>query len=157
MTDATASCFLPDEAATIAAGAALAGLLKPGMTLFLRGGLGAGKTTLSRGLIRALGHAGAVKSPTYTLVEPYELAPFVLYHFDLYRMADPEELELIGGRDYFSSGAVCVVEWPEQGRGALPPADLDIVLTPRDGGRSLTIRAGTAAGEQALNAWQQLG
>ena len=155
MTDAIVSRFLKNEDETLAAGAALAPYLRPGLVIYLHGGLGAGKTTFSRGLIKALGHVGHVKSPTYTLVEPYEFTAFVLYHFDLYRMTDPEELEFIGGRDYFSGEAVSVVEWPEQGRGTLPPADLDVTLMASDGGRTLTIQAGTPAGRQSLNAWQQ--
>lgn len=119
---------LPDETATVALGARLAGVVAPGMLVFLRGDLGAGKTTLCRGLVQALGHAGAVKSPTYTLVEPYEETSPPLYHFDLYRVSDPAELEDIGLRDYLDSQHVCLVEWPERGHGVLPPADLIITI-----------------------------
>lgn len=147
---------LADETATLACGAALAAVMRPGMVLFLEGGLGAGKTTLTRGLLRALGWGGNVKSPTYTLVEPYELASGPFYHFDLYRLLDPEELELIGGRDYFSSDAICVVEWPDKGAGFLPPADLLIRLTTAGSGRDILVCSGSAAGKTAVDDWQLL-
>lgn len=142
---------LPDAAATEALGARLAGACGDGLVVYLHGELGSGKTTLVRGLLHALGHAGRVRSPTYTLVEPYELGARSVYHFDLYRLADPEELEFMGIRDFLDPAALLLVEWPEKGAGWLPPAELDLSLAYADGGgRSARLAAAGARGEAVL-------
>ena len=135
--------FLPDEVALIAQGADLAVRSEPGVVIELRGDLGAGKTTLSRGLIQAMGHRGAVKSPTYTLVEPYEHLMPPVYHFDLYRIADPDELNYIGVDAYFNDESVCLIEWPEKASSVLPQADLCIRLEHDPKGRYLSYEAHT--------------
>ncbi len=127
---------LPDAAATEALGARLAARLAPGTTLWLRGELGAGKTTLVRGFLRARGHRGAVKSPTYTLVESYPLADgTTVHHLDLYRLGDPGELEWLGLRDLLTADSICLIEWPERGAGWLPPPDLVVRLEMEDDAR----------------------
>lgn len=136
---------LPDEAATLAFGAELAERLRrPGSdraVVFLHGQLGAGKTTLVRGILRAFGHTGAVKSPTYTLLEPYEhLCPKV-YHFDFYRVGDSEELDFIGLDELLDADAVKLIEWPERAAGRLPAPDLDIYLSLEGEGRHIDVIA----------------
>lgn len=142
---------LPDEAATEAFGAELGRVCREGAVIYLRGDLGAGKTTLSRGVIRGLGFAGAVKSPTYTLVEPYEIDGVAVFHFDLYRLADPAELEYMGIRDYFAPGNLCLIEWPEKGGNLLPMADVVVNIQPLGGGRAVEVAATTPHGELLLH------
>jgi tRNA threonylcarbamoyladenosine biosynthesis protein TsaE len=141
---------LQDESATVALGERLGGLLVGGLCIYLEGDLGAGKTTLTRGLLKSKGHSSAVKSPTYTLVEQYQFDQLDIYHFDLYRLADPEELDFVGIRDYFHSSAVCLVEWAERGAGILPACDLRIIISVDGRGRVCELRANTTKGEQLL-------
>lgn len=151
--NAVISIELPDEAATLALGARLAAALKPGMVVYLRGDLGAGKTTLVRGVLRALGYAGRVKSPTYTLLESYVLSKFTLQHYDLYRMIDPREWLDAGFRDDCNAGTLCMVEWPEKAAGLLPRPDLEIWLKVAGEGRAARIAALSAAGRKEMQAW----
>ncbi|AGA34419.1 ATPase YjeE, predicted to have essential role in cell wall biosynthesis [Thioalkalivibrio nitratireducens DSM 14787] len=134
-----AGLFLPDADATERAGAALARCpaLAQLRQIHLRGDLGAGKTTLVRGLLRALGHRGAVRSPTYTLLEPYEFAGLTVLHFDLYRVGDPEELEYLGVREQSDGRTLWLVEWPDHGAGWLPPPELVATLVQEGAGRRL--------------------
>jgi len=145
---------LSDETATAALGAALARallalseiVLGAGFAVHLEGNLGAGKTTLVRGLLRELGVTGAVKSPSYTLLEPYELSSLHLYHFDFYRFKHPQEFADAGFGEYFGPGAVCVAEWPDKAGEFLPAADLRITLQVLDAGRHATLAAFTENG-----------
>jgi tRNA threonylcarbamoyladenosine biosynthesis protein TsaE len=146
--------FLPDEAATNAFAARLAGALKPGMTLYLRGDLGAGKTTLVRAMLNALGYDGRVKSPTYTLLEQYEAGGLHFCHFDLYRFRDDTEWEAAGFRDEFDGRNVCLVEWPQRASKRVPQADVEIMFEIRPDGRNLTLRANTATGRACLDSLQ---
>jgi tRNA threonylcarbamoyladenosine biosynthesis protein TsaE len=141
------SAFLADDEATVALGRQLASVCESGAVVFLEGGLGAGKTTLARGVMRHFGHQGAVKSPTYTLVEPYLLDAISVYHFDLYRLADPEELEYLGMRESFEPENLCLIEWSSKGLGFLPAADLVVELSPDMQGRRAVWRALSERGE----------
>ena len=145
---------LPDEAATAAFAARLAGMLRPGMVIWLRGDLGAGKTTLVRALLRALGYTGRVKSPTYTLLEHYETSGLHLRHFDLYRFQSKEEWEAAGFRDEFNDGNICLIEWPEKAQGLVPQADLELSLKILPQGRNLGFRANTRTGRECLDSLQ---
>jgi len=147
--------FLPDEDATIAIGTGLAQVLQSeakqqALVVYLNGDLGAGKTTLTRGFVRGMGHQGNVKSPTYTIVEPYELSKWRVFHFDLYRLADAEELEYMGIRDYFNDDCCCFIEWPEKGSGLLAKADLIINIAYQDEQRIIKLQAETGHGKQVL-------
>lgn len=135
------SFFIADESAMFKFAQQFSKLLKPGLVIYLHGNLGSGKTTLVRGILQALGHTGAVKSPTYTLVEPYQLELAMVYHFDLYRLADPEELEYMGIRDYFTAQSISFVEWPEKGQGVLPSADMDCYIEYENRGRRVRLKA----------------
>lgn len=135
-----------------ALGGSLARHCPPATVIYLRGALGAGKTTLVRGFLRALGHVGAVRSPTYTLVEPYETPPLTVWHLDLYRLGEPEELEYLGIREEIGGEVVFLVEWPERGLGVLPPADLEILITYQDVGRAVDLQAGSVRGQELIAA-----
>lgn len=142
--------LLANAEATEALGAQLAQAITPGI-IYLNGDLGAGKTTLARGFMRGLGHTGKVRSPTYTLVEPYELETCRVYHMDLYRLADAEELEWLGLRDMLAEAALLLVEWPERGSGFLPSADLTIDLEYTGDGREARLLAVTPVGQHWLD------
>jgi len=143
---------LPNEEATIAFAKRLARALIPGLVSYLRGDLGAGKTTLVRALLVALGYKGRVKSPTYTLVESYEVRGLHLRHFDLYRFRDADEWEEAGFRDEFDAQNICLVEWPEQAAGLLPDADLSLTFEILQDGREICLHAYSESGKQCLNA-----
>jgi tRNA threonylcarbamoyladenosine biosynthesis protein TsaE len=157
--------LLADEAATVNVGDSLAKVLQwqndqqqaqQALVVYLNGDLGAGKTTLTRGFVRGMGHQGNVKSPTYTLVEPYDLPPWQVYHFDLYRLGDPEELEYMGIRDYFSDHCCCFIEWPEKGKGLLANADIIINMAYQDEQRIIDFRACSIRGDSVLQQFEQM-
>ncbi|MCU4676342.1 tRNA (adenosine(37)-N6)-threonylcarbamoyltransferase complex ATPase subunit type 1 TsaE [Catenovulum sp. 2E275] len=142
---------LQNPDATVKLGGQLAKTLTPPCVIYLIGDLGAGKTTLSRGIIQGFGFNGAVKSPTYTLVEPYQLEEVNIYHFDLYRLADPEELEYIGIREYFDNNSISIIEWPEKGAQWLAEPDLIVNMTHDNEQRLVEISAKSSIGELIIN------
>ena len=133
-------------------GANIAQACEPGCVIYLHGDLGAGKTTLVRGFLRGLGYDGRVRSPTFTLLETYQFAAVTIYHLDLYRLTDAEELAYIGGRDFFTEQTICLIEWPERGSGFLPPADLsyDFEFAHKMRARKITIHASSPKGESVI-------
>ncbi len=139
------TAYLPDETATAALGAALARAIVPGLVIYLHGDLGAGKTALTRSLIQAAGHKGTVKSPTYTLSEPYRVQlggqPANIIHYDLYRMSSPEEFLDAGFREDFDGKNICIVEWPEKGEPVLPLPDVKVLLNVSGLGRTVELQA----------------
>ncbi len=143
--------YLADEDATLAFAARMATALQRGLVVYLHGDLGAGKTTLVRGILRGLGFDGRVKSPTYTLLETYDAGGFALRHFDLYRMNDADEWEAAGFRDELNGENIFLIEWPNQALGLLPPADWHITLGRADLGRRLTLTAHSTLGKSCLN------
>ncbi|WP_303783983.1 tRNA (adenosine(37)-N6)-threonylcarbamoyltransferase complex ATPase subunit type 1 TsaE [Azovibrio restrictus] len=146
----TRELSLPDEAATQRLGGLLARCIRPGLVIYLEGDLGAGKTTLVRALLRALGHTGPVKSPTYALVEVYVISSLYLYHFDFYRFGSPEEFVDAGLGEYFRGDSVCLVEWPEKAAGYVPPADLRLAVGHEPPGRRCRPLACSEEGQQCL-------
>lgn len=142
--------LLLDELSTLGMGEKCAQAIQIPAVIYLYGELGAGKTTFARGFLRGLGYEGHVRSPTYTLVEPYEMGHYTLYHFDLYRLQDPHELEYMGIKDYFHATAICLIEWPENGKGELPNADVDCYFQLYESGRLFKMVAHSAAGGRIL-------
>lgn len=145
---------LHDEAGTAALGAALSRALAPGLTIYLHGDLGAGKTTLTRALLHAAGHEGHVRSPTYTLAEPYKVTlagrTLDVVHFDLYRLAGPEEFLDAGFREHFNADTVCIIEWPEKAAGVLPSPDIKVFLSISGDGRDIELQGLSEQGCQCL-------
>lgn len=141
---------LPDQAATEALGRQLASGIQAPFVLYLSGSLGAGKSCLARAFLQALGVQGRIRSPTFTLVEPYALPGIQAYHLDLYRLSDPQELEFIGIADYVQSDSILLIEWPEYGQGWLPEPDLSLTLVWQGEGRRISLQAASVAGQQRL-------
>ncbi len=146
---------IADDQAMRDFGARLARIAPARGVIYLTGELGAGKTTLVRGFLQGLGYEGAVKSPTYTLVEHYHIADWEFYHLDLYRLADPEELEFLGLRDWLEGEALLLIEWPAMAEGVAPDADLEIVIEYSGSGRDVTLRAVSAQGRQMVDRLQR--
>jgi len=144
-----------DAAAMVALGERLAKVLGYGI-VYLEGELGAGKTTLARGILHGLGHSGKVRSPTYTLVEPYPVAQGMVYHLDLYRLADPEELEWLGLRDMLDTRALLLIEWPARGAAYLPAPDLVVKISPANGGRNVDLVSASTRGRYMLELFESL-
>jgi tRNA threonylcarbamoyladenosine biosynthesis protein TsaE len=142
--------YIADDEQMRALGGALSAAAPPSCVIYLLGELGAGKTTLARGFLQALGHVGAVRSPTYTLVEQYDLSGHHVYHLDLYRLTDPEELEFLGIRDWLEQDAILLVEWPHRGAGILPPADLVIEIVYEGQGRRVRITPVSESGNEIV-------
>lgn len=142
--------FAPDAAATLALGAAVAAQCAPGTRIHLDGELGAGKTTFARGFLQALGHKEKVRSPAYTLVESYQTGHGPVFHFDLYRLKTPGELEAMGFRDYFDGSGICLVEWPQRAESLLGTPDLHVLIQPEGSGRRFEFVAHTSRGRAAL-------
>lgn len=149
------SVFLPDEAATLRLGGEWARVLAAPTVAYLSGSLGAGKTTFARGLLRGLGFDGAVKSPTYAVVESYRLSELTVHHFDLYRFSSPEEWVDAGLDDVVAEGGICLIEWAQHGGGLVPPADLLFEFAAQDDGRVCSVSALSAQGQRSLNLWQK--
>lgn len=145
---------LTEEAATLNFGATFSEILHPGLIIFLNGDLGAGKTTLTRGILRKMGYNGIVKSPTYNLVELYKFSRLYFYHFDFYRFNDPNEWEEAGFREYFNADSICIVEWPEKAGKLLPVADIQLSIHIVELGRNIEIYAPTEAGKRCLTHWR---
>lgn len=154
MTEMTTEIITGTELEQEQLGEKLAGHCRQGLVIHLLGELGAGKTTLARGFVHGLGYHGRVKSPTYTLVETYPFDGFSCFHFDLYRLADPEELEYMGIRDFQTDGDILLIEWPDKGRGFLPQADLVIQISYLKNGRRIEMTGQTAKGEGFLREFQ---
>lgn len=142
--------ILDNEAATLACGDKFSRIMANGLVVYLHGDLGAGKTTFVRGVLHGLGHVGKVKSPTYTLVEPYIIFNYNIYHFDLYRFTDEEEWDAAGFRDYFNAQSICMVEWPERAENVLPEPDIHVHLSHYQNARKIQFLASSALGAQCL-------
>lgn len=152
MTKPTYTIALANEDETLDFAGALAAATPNGAVIFLHGSLGAGKTTLVRGFLHSLGYTGKVKSPTYTLVEPYEIGDRQIFHFDLYRLIDPNELKQIGIEEYFSGSSICIIEWPDKGYPLLPVPDIACYIEFKGSGREMKIEAHTPQGNAILTA-----